>query len=515
MLRFCCVFLLLIASGPCLAQINSLESGIAITDPAVLTHLEQEGYSIGALLLPRAPNARVMKNDALLTGPLTSVLQVLTADIKNLPQQSRDADARRVFADPDSNRLRFSAELLNDRKAGFVLVGIVNRMDRAFRIVDGVSKYDLCGEMRFLYRFTYDVMVNGHEVSSRLPFTLSVVLNARNKGDPITCSEIARRWQRAGTMSSMMELMAFLDAADGPLKYLKPSQVDRLEVNLQLFRLPASEKPHFGGYAEYLLRVFRRDRPGAPFAVMRMENEIDHERLRSDSGLLQSFKTWLFKPDQIADLDRGLLDIPWKYLSVRGLSVSPGGASRSGNLPFSDLFTDEEISAALAKYTSTRKLNAIRSVEGFKRRLNDLACSGCHQVRAIAGFHFPGADPADEPPSNAVHVPASAHFFADIPRRAAVVEAFASGLRPDFAKSYSARPDQKFAQSLATTQLFDGWGAPCYTGTDPSFTGWTCRSSLQCKTLHQSPLSTGMGTCVTASRVQIGDPMEFGEVLPG
>src|SRR5262249_12671701 len=93
-------------------------------------------------------------------------------------------------------------------------------------------------------------------------------------------------------------------------------------------------------------------------------------------------------------------------------------------------------------------------------------------------------------------------------------QAFASGLRPNFAKTFSARPDQKFEQALAATQLFDGWGAPCYTGTDPSFTSWTCRSSLQCKALHRSPSSTGMGTCVTASRVQIGDPMEFGEVLP-
>src|SRR5262249_47875478 len=156
-----------------------------ITDAAILAHLEAMGYSVGSLLFPRDSHPRRMKNDALLTGPLIPILQTLTADIKNLPEQSLDADARRVFTDPSSSRLPFSAELLDDPGWGLVLVGVVNRMDRAFRIVDGVSKYELCGEIRFLYRFTYDVIVNGHEVSSRLPFTLSVVLNPRSKAERV------------------------------------------------------------------------------------------------------------------------------------------------------------------------------------------------------------------------------------------------------------------------------------------------------------------------------------------
>jgi len=31
------------------------------------------------------------------------------------------------------------------------------------------------------------------------------------------------------------------------------------------------------------------------------------------------------------------------------------------------------------------------------------------------GVHFPGADRADAITANAVHIPGSAHFFADIP----------------------------------------------------------------------------------------------------
>ena len=42
--------------------------------------------------------------------------------------------------------------------------------------------------------------------------------------------------------------------------------------------------------------------------------------------------------------------------------------------------------------TTASKLQNIRSVAGFERRLNDVTCSGCHQTRGIGGFHFPGVD---------------------------------------------------------------------------------------------------------------------------
>src|SRR5439155_7398396 len=116
---------------------------------------------------------------------------------------------------------------------------------------------------------------------------------------------IASRWQEAGRKTSSAELLAYLQSDQGPLiNFLKPSQVDRLEVNIQLFRLPASLKPRFGGYAEYLLRVFRRDALGQPFLVAKMENQVDHDRLVNDSVLNASFKTWLLSSPAIADLDR-------------------------------------------------------------------------------------------------------------------------------------------------------------------------------------------------------------------
>src|SRR6202008_3858805 len=100
---------------------------------------------------------------------------------------------------------------------------------------------------RFLYGFTKDVEVTGgQQVPPRLPFTTSVVFNAKNPNDSVTCADIASRWQEAGRKPTGAELLSYLQSDQGPLNYLKPSQLDRVEVNLQLFRLPVSDKPDFG-----------------------------------------------------------------------------------------------------------------------------------------------------------------------------------------------------------------------------------------------------------------------------
>lgn len=257
---------------------------------------------------------------------MASVDVQLKKDISTLPQQSLDQVAKDFFKDPDSGGHRFSAKLLDDPNSGFVLTGVVNRMDRAYRVVDGFPKLPTCGEIRFLYRFTYDVTVDGRKVASRLPFTMSVVLNARQHNTTLSCVEIAKRWAKLRTISDKAALIKYLDSGDGPLIYLDPSQVDRVEMNLQLFRVPAGVKTDFGGDAEYLLRVFRRDRPGGPFVPTRLENQIDRDDLLAHPQRLAAFKKWLFSRAAMMDLDRGILDIPFAFLANRATSVSPGGA---------------------------------------------------------------------------------------------------------------------------------------------------------------------------------------------
>jgi hypothetical protein len=506
--------LLLIMSSAAAAQSPMLESGVAITSPAILKHLQQTRFSAGALLFPRRAGASSMRNDNLFQGQLQSIGTQLIQDIATLPQKSRDRDTREFFKDPDSSANRFSAGLLNDRRSGFVLTGIVNRMDRAYRIVDGVSLQDTCGEVRFIYRFTYDVKVDdGREVASRLPFTMAIVLSARDPDEPLKCPEIAQRWLDIAKQPDDAALTRYLDSRNGPLAYLRPVQVDRIEINAQLFRVPASGKPRFGGNAEYLLRIFRRDAPSKPFKVAPLENQIDRDQLLSNHAKLAAFKTWLFSEASIKALDAGILDIPPQYLATQAVSVSPGGSSRSENQPFFGLLDDSDIDAALQRFAGG--LKTIQSREGFVRRLNDLTCSGCHQIRAIAGFHFPGADPDGEAPSNAVHVPGSAHFMADMPRRREIIASFAANTTPDFSRGFSARPDARYKAALQGTQLFDGWGSVCYVGQDPTFKPWTCASNLTCKVLDDSSRNAGMGVCVSSGIARVGDPLEFGKVSYG
>jgi hypothetical protein len=456
---------------------------------------------------------------------LSPVARSLTNAIQTLPERSLDSAVRDEFKKPDSADLRFNPKFIVDSRSSFQLVGVINRMDRAYKVIDrSHRKIDNCGEIRFIYRFIYDVTTDdGSEVTSRLPITLNVVLDAKSADDPMSCAAIAKRWQDAGDQTTTGKALAdFLRSSNGPLGSLDASLVDRLEVNFQMLRLPVSSKPQMGGDAEYLLKVFRRPGVDKPFFVTFLENQVDRVKLLADPTLLKRFKAWMLRKETIVAIDQGILDIPTDYLATQAKSISPGGSGRSENQPFFGLFDDQEIQSALDAFrASGGKLNTVLTVEGFKKRLNDFSCSGCHQTRAIAGFHFPGADRQDAIPANAVHIPGSAHFFADVPRRKAVIAAFAGSNPVDYGRGFSGRPLDRYKASLAGTQLFDGWGSVCYTpppGTnaDASFASWTCASGLECRQLHRSQREPGFGVCVTASgKSAIGDPLEFGAITTG
>src|SRR6266851_1623139 len=57
-------------NGDLIVPSQTFESGIVITDLAVLAHLQTTRFSAGALLFPRAPNALKFKNDNLFKGQL-------------------------------------------------------------------------------------------------------------------------------------------------------------------------------------------------------------------------------------------------------------------------------------------------------------------------------------------------------------------------------------------------------------------------------------------------------------
>jgi hypothetical protein len=433
------------------------------------------------------------------------------------------------------------------------LVGIVNRMDRTFRPVRnlGTNRAAACGEVRFIYRFGYIETIAGEVVSSRLPLTLNLVMRARRPKQAEDCAAIAQGWLALPAKITALgqnpapASIAQMLVTKGPLSLLKPEQIDRIEVNMQIVRLPALTKEDFGTHAEYLLSVFNWDPARKLFDGDVMENQIDPNLRLKDrnnaklfAAKLGDLKTFLFSDASLFDLDRGEIFIPIDFLARSAISVAPGGSGRSQNGPLNALLGSEsdckdpgkrqgvlcpdEIDGALAAYEKRKApLKNIKSAAGFITRVNDSSCTGCHQTRGIAGFHFTGADREDVFSANAVFVPGSPHLFGDLPRRAAILRQLAAGTKVnavDFSRGFSARPEKRFAAALASTTLLDGWGAACNMkaaapAADKSFREWTCGAGLICAPYMKSIDDPDRGICVSSVPAEIGDPLETGQVV--
>jgi hypothetical protein len=527
---------------------RGLEAGLALTAPDLMERLQERGFSLRALLAPVAGQQAksAMANDAIFAlKPMTPIRNKIRDELWNL--REKDPKERNLEFEPYEPAVlstiqkdpgqSFDFKYIYSPAGRLELVGVVNRMDRAF-VVRNDSPGNLqtqeatCGEIRFIYRFSYIIDPTGPagRLESRLPMTLNLILNARRpgaQGQP-SCQAIARRWQALATSNLTGEaLAAALVAPNGALTGLSGRNIDRIELNIQVLRLKVAHKSDTGGHAEYLLRVFRWDPQNSIFQESRLENQIDRDKMirreaaakRFVPGLLERFKDWLRRPDAMAALDAGTLVIPHEFLAQRAVSIAPGGAARSQNDPFRDMFSDNEIEAAIsALKASGRQPQTLMGPESFRLRLAQTSCSGCHQSRAIAGFHFPGADrmgeSADAFASNQVFVPASAHFYADLPRRKAVVDAFSAGTTRDYFRYFAARADERHRVALNGTELLDGWGSNCVLpGTsDPALSGWTCRADLQYRVLHASTTHPSNGVCIGKNQVLVGDPMEFGAI---
>src|SRR5215218_6932983 len=411
----------------------------------------------------------------------------------------------------DGNRTALNAKFFTHPLSRIELVGIVNRIDRQFikDLVPGAEDHDRCGEISVIYRFSYSL--HAGDVQSRLPVTMNVVFPAVPRDKPAgasNCREVAARWvaelARPADRSAEQVVADLTDPASGVLAPLTGTDIERLELNMQAYRIKA-------GSCE----------PGKSKPMSKAD-----------------FQAYLARPEVLSDIDNGTLNIEQKYLACRATTVSPGGPHRSKNQPFWNaptaalsIISDAQITAAVnAALSPTRQFSFMKSADDVRTRLNELACSGCHQARAIAGFHFPGADRADTAASNAVLLPGSPHFFGDQPRRLKILHRLAAGetlVRNDLAASYAARPLNKLQAELEGTELIGGWGGACLM--EPTLTQsqrkWTCRAGLACTPLFKSANAPGLGTCapkpdgpagdaacLSRTGRQIGDAMQCGTV---
>ena len=512
---FFALFCLLCAALPTRAAIDKpLERGTAIIDPPALRELDRGRFGLGRILQPARSADTPLDNAQLFALPsMAPVKAALDADFERyIARHNAELPGETIGVGEAFNFQLFDRTQLTSADTRFVLAGIVNRMDRAF-----VAEAN-CGEIRLIYRLTRTNVPAGGQASSRLPMTLNVVLRAKGEravdreGKPLTCAAIADRWLATSDLAlTGRDLAARLQAKGGPLDLVMPENIDRIETNLQIAHAPKSPRRDFR--TDYLLKVFRYDAPARLFAEAPMENQIDRERVLADAGLASDFKAWLLDPAHFAELDRGTILIPEKFLAKSATAPTPVGFAPSNLLPEFGLsageggnavFSESDVVAALKKAASDgTSLQNIRSFGGFARRLNDITCAGCHQTRGIGGFHFPGVDWMAAKPSNSTVVPASPHFFGDQARRRDILAALRDGRTPDYSKGFASRPQLRGAKELAGTEYSDGWGAHCYrlmrgnASNDASFRSWTCANGLACQT---TPGATRMGMCFVRHR---------------
>ena len=535
--------------------------GPFIADPDVIARLDhldpnadctKSGKLVFACLIQTlAPKHDQQAPDGKLANPFN--LRVASEITKTIRTDLADLVGKDAKDAKDGDRISLNPDFFTDPRSQVELVGIVNRIDRQFikDRVPGAEDHNRCGEVSVIYRFSYSLHTG--DAQSRLPVTMNVVFPAvpRDKPqDASNCREIAARWvaelNRPVDRSAPQIVADLLDPATGVLGVLTGKDIERIELNMQAYRIKVgSDQTDFGSTAEYVLRVFRWKPEHGRFEVSYLTNQIDRARLlgnpKGDDNSCDpekplamskaALQAYLTKPEVLSDIDNGTLNIEEKYLACRATTVSPGGPHRSKNQAFWNaptsalqILSDVQITAAMKKATSpTRQFSFMKSADDVRTRLNELTCSGCHQARAIAGFHFPGADRAETHASNAVLLPGSPHFYGDQPRRLRILQRLADGealKRHDLAASYAARPLNKFKPELEqTTELLGGWGGACLMQPQlaASQRQWTCKADLTCVALFTSQNAPGVGTCLPPKGTppkakQIGDPMQSGTV---
>lgn len=458
-----------------------------------------DAEAVGAAEAAGAAFSRVMAIDptrgdadaSLRTLPLwQSVANVLKRDVDETKRADKQAG---VGVAGNAHRL-FDVGWLSSDAARFSLVGIAARFDRRPFHADG------CGELRLIYRLGYTLPATTRRaaLASFLPLTVSVELVPSAAGTG--CARMFEWWQRAARGTGGALGTALLD----PKGYLRPAiddrrQWHRVAVNVQRVRWPSAVRPDLGGHAEYVLRAFAWDAAAGALVAAPLENTPEVATLQRGSKRWTELRDWLADPLQRRAIDAGTVTIPAKFLATRSLSVTPRGLARLANRPFRQLFKPGDFAALSYSNDYT-----VRSPEAFIRRLDELSCAGCHQSRAVAGFHWVGmramspaaAGVAQSEPGRAGLAPPdtavafSPHVAADLPRRQRALQ--------------TAQGDDAQVRPFAERGELDrGPGAACGLG-DPGFAEWTCPKGLRCTAISALVGDRTVGECA-APTPQIGD----------
>ncbi|WP_342379533.1 hypothetical protein NVS55_08660 [Myxococcus stipitatus] len=440
------------------------EPSLLLSEPSELILLEQQGLSFGQQLGAPAEDAQ-----SLLASPrYASFVSVIERDLAEL--SSRDGIALSQFPlDPQRLNYVFDARWLRSPRARFQLVGVVNRLDMRF------ATPKECGQLRLIYRLS--LQPEGRPVV-RLPMTVNVIrpLPMAPGG---SCRAMAQQWRALPSTAS--ERVA---AVGRRVARLPP--MSGLETNFQNLHGPGT--PDADDHAEYVLRSFevRRER-----LVPRLL--LNTPRADLDAAERKALVGWIAK--NFMDIDAGRSVLPDRFLATRAISVSPRGLSRPANRVFSSLLASELDSRVFAELPYA-KAKMARSPRGLLRRLDGFTCTGCHQSRAVAGFHLPGEERDPDQTFNALAVGVSPHLHEELGWRGRMLASIAEG-----ATFVEPRP---FPERPTASGLY---GSHCGLG-DPSFADWTCQAGLECRDSHHDEV----GFCAPVLRSS-GDACENARVV--
>jgi hypothetical protein len=393
------------------------EPVLLVTSPAALQAAEKSGAGFAHWTGETPGSDGIATNQALMRSPAwRSIAEPISASLSSLQRRDRQAG---VGISKYPHRL-FDARWLASPDAFFELVGVANRMDRR------PFQSGACGETRLVYRLAYRTAA----MQSRLPMTVNVELRGDAPDADGSCASAAKRWQPPQASMTDEATGRWLVSADGPLapQRLALARVAQVTTNLQSVRWPSAVRPDLGGHAEYMLRAFRWNAGTKRFDVAPLENTPDIAKLKASAPLRKELQQWLQQPANLRALDEATLQIPEKFLATEAVSVAPRGLERLANRPFEQLFAPGEWQAVQGSRT-------LQSPQAVLRRLDDLSCAGCHQSRAVAGFHLLGVDRRGASRTfttgNALAVPHSPHVQDELARRGTYVRASLSTPRPD------------------------------------------------------------------------------------
>jgi hypothetical protein len=470
---------------------------LAVTQPDLLEQLEPQ-VGLGGLLsdhewgtrVSRANNAELLAN----SPGYASLVQYLDREVTEATRGETTLRAEGLLP------RRFDTRWLRSADARFELTGVLNRVDR--------MDFDrtTCGEIRMIYRLAYRRADLRPAVHSRLPFTLAAiydVLGAPGRDGYSGCVAAAQRFQVDRPLATREAFLAWLrerfDATNGARFRFR-----QLEVNAQVIRVPSESAPELGGHAEYLLRVMKYAPTGPGGRPVRLEpvaleNTPDVSRLSQDPALKRELVDWLV--DNAGDVDRGVVQIPERFLAREATSFTTHGSNRRANHPFTQVLSQADLSRI-----SFGGMQNIRSAAGFIERLDNMTCQGCHQSGSVAGFHLLGHDRAASIHAlNAVRLAISAHLKYDLERRNSYQYNLVRRAAPETRRPLSYAPFRDRAVPA---------GSPCLVPAtrDANFrTSWGCEAGLSCKVVTDGNVSVDVGMCVRPASESVGgDPCMSG-----